>query len=121
MGGGIAVYVAERDKHIRGAVLFSPALFNNPTWATQAYAVRLPILIVTGTQDTTVLSEIAQWPAQVLSVRGRHVHLVFVGGRHVPLAAGWGTMLSWYARHGLTLVQSLSTGAPRMRMCSVHA
>ncbi len=120
MGGGVAVYLAERDQHLRGAVLFSPALFNSPTWATQAYDVHLPILIIAGTQDTTVLPEIAQWTAQILSVRDKHVQLVFVGGGHVPLAAGWGTMLSWYARHGLTLVQSLSTRAPRIGMCDAR-
>ncbi len=120
MGGGVAVYVAERDKQIRGAVLFSPAIFNSPTWATQTYDVQLPVLIIAGTQDTTVLPEIARWTAQVLSVHDKHVRLVFVGGGHVPLAAGWGTMLAWYARHGLTLTESLSTSAPRIRMCPVR-
>lgn len=117
MGGGVAVYVAERDRGIRAAVLISPGLFNSPYWEQEYYNLKLPVLILAGTQDPIVTPALAVATYDALSAHDKKVRLMWEPGGHYPLAASWHDLTDWFASYGLTFVQSLSTRAPHIRMC----
>lgn len=117
MGGAVAVYMAEREKGIRTAVMLSPGL--NRFWNQKNFQIHIPVLMLAGTQDPVLPPDIEEVSYNVLRRHDtKRVAFMLEPGGHVPLTASWQDMIDWFSNYGLSLgLYSERGAAPQLKMC----